>query len=380
MTVYFYALFVHLSINVYIFLKAVRLLEEKRTWRAIFIFFFAAEFALYLTGLLFYSVLPLHIVRFLWLMGSTWMVFIFYLTLMWLIIDLGIFLNRRKTPLGRYLNKHPRNSGAVFFIVTSLSIAAIMYVGNRKFRYPTVTKQEITINKSGGNISSMRIVAVADLHLGYLIDKRYTKRYIDLINEQNPDMVLFMGDIIDAEIDPIINQKMHEDFLRLNPPLGVYGCTGNHEYRYQSETKINWLNDKANIKMIRDSAVLIDNSFYIIGREDYVYPFRANLKTIIEEQNINPSLPMIVLNHTPDNLDEEMENGADIALYGHTHEGQIFPFNILVRMMFEVASGYKQKENTHVFVTSGLGLSGPQYRIGTKSEIVVLDVTFSGSN
>ena len=72
-----------------------------------------------------------------------------------------------------------------------------------------------------------------------------------------------------------------------------------------------------------------------------------------------------------------MENGADIALYGHTHDGQVFPFNIFTRMVFEVSRGYKKKENTHVFVSSGVGLSGPQYRIGTKSEIVVLDVTFS---
>ena len=122
MTVYFYALFVHLSINVYIFLKGLRLLEEKRTWRAIFITFFSVEFALYLMGLLFYTVLPIHIVRFLWLMGSTWMVFIFYLTLMWLIIDLVLYINRRKPLLGNYFNNHPRNSGALFFIVTSLSI------------------------------------------------------------------------------------------------------------------------------------------------------------------------------------------------------------------------------------------------------------------
>ncbi len=379
MTVYFYALFVHLSINVYIFLKGLRLLEEKRTWRAIFITFFSVEFALYLMGLLFYTVLPIHIVRFLWLMGSTWMVFIFYLTLMWLIIDLVLYINRRKPLLGNYFNNHPRNSGALFFIVTSLSIAAIMYVGNRKFRYPVVTKQKITINKSAGDISSMRIVAVSDLHLGYLIDKRYAKRYVELIMEQEPDLVLFIGDIIDAEIAPLVNQKMNEDFLKLNPPMGVYGCTGNHEYRYQAETKINWLNNEANITMIRDSAVLIDNSFYIVGREDLVYPKRTDLKSIIEEQSIDTSLPMIVLNHTPNNLDEEMENGADLALYGHTHEGQIFPFNIIVRMMFEVSSGYKQKENTHVFVSSGLGLSGPQYRIGTKSEVVVLDVTFNSN-
>ena len=89
-------------------------------------------------------------------------------------------------------------------------------------------------------------------------------------------------------------------------------------------------------------------------------------------------MPMIVLITHP-TPDEEMKNGADLALYGHTHEGQIFPFNILTHIMFEVASGYKQKGDTHVFVSSGLGLSGPQFRIGTKSEIVVLDVTFSGN-
>ena len=379
MTVYFYALFVHLSINVYIFLKGMRLLEEKKTWRAIFASFFIIEFTLYLTGLLLYPILPMNIVRFLWLMGSTWMVFIFYMTLMWLIIDLVLYLNRKKPVLGSYFNNHPRNSGAIFFTVTTLSIVAIMYIGNRNFRYPVVTKQEITINKSAGNISSMRIVAISDLHLGYLIDNRYAKRYVDLIMEQNPDLVVFVGDIVDAEIDPLVNQKIHQEFIRLTPPLGVYGCTGNHEFRYQAQAKINWIHNYANIKMIRDSAVLINNSFYLIGREDYVYSQRADLKTIIEEQNIDTSMPMIVLNHTPDNLDEEMGNGADIALYGHTHDGQIFPFNILTRMIFEVSSGYKQKGDTHVFVSSGVGLSGPQYRIGTKSEIVVLDVTFSGN-
>lgn len=379
MTVYFYALFVHLSINIYIFLKGVRLLEEKKTWRAIFVSFFVIEFALYLTGLLLYPVLPMQIVRFLWLIGSTWMVFIFYLTVMWLIIDLVLYVNWKKPFLGNYLNHNPRTSGAVFFAVTTLSIATIMYMGNYRFRNPVVTKQEITINKNAGNISSMRIVAVSDLHLGYLIDRRYLTKYVDLIVEQKPDLVLFVGDIIDAEIDPLIDQKMQEEFLRIDAPYGVYACTGNHEYRYQAESKINWLNNDANIKLIRDSAVLIDSSFYIVGREDFVYPYRDDLETILLDHYVDKSLPMIVLNHTPDNLDEEMENGADLALYGHTHDGQIFPFNILTRLMFEVSRGYKQKGDTHVFVSSGIGLSGPQYRIGTKSEIVVLDVTFSSN-
>ena len=376
MTVYFYALFVHLSINIYIFLKGLKLLEDKKTLRAIFASIFILEFGLYLTGLLLYPILPMYFIRFLWLMGSTWMVFIFYMTLLWLLIDLILYLNRKKLYFGKFLYDNPRTSGAIFFVVSTVSIVIIMYIGNHRFRYPVVTKQEITINKSAGDITSMRIAVVSDVHLGYLIDRRYAKRYVDLINEQKPDLILFVGDIIDAEMAPIINQKMQEEFLRLNPRFGIYSCTGNHEYRYEAETKIKWLNDIANIKMIRDSAVLIDSSFYIVGREDWVFAGRDSLKTILEKQNVDASLPIIVLNHTPNNLDEEMENGADIALYGHTHDGQIFPFNIFTRLVFEVSRGYKKKGDTNVYVSSGLGLSGPQYRIGTRSEIAVLDVTF----
>lgn len=376
MTVYFYALFVHLSLNVYIFLKGMRLLEEKRVWRAVFASFFIVEFALYLTGLYLHPILPDNIVRFLWLMGSTWMVFLFYMTLLWLIIDLLLYINRRKPFMGRYLNDNPRITGVIFFAVTTVSIVAIMYMGSYRFRNPTVTKLEININKEAGEHSTLRIVAVSDLHLGYLINKQYATRYVDLINEQNPDIVLFVGDIIDAEMSPIIEQNMHEDFLRLNAPLGVYSCTGNHEYRYEADYKIDWLNANAGIKMIRDSAVLIDSSFYVVGREDWIIPTRKDLKEILVEQNVNSELPIFVLNHTPNDLDEEMNNGADIALYGHTHDGQVFPFNILTRLMFEVSNGYKKKGDTNVYVSSGLGLSGPQYRIGTKSEIVVLDVTF----
>lgn len=376
MTVYFYALFVHLSINVYIFLKGVRLLENRRVWRNIFIAFFSLEFALYLTGLFFYSSLPSSITRFLWLMGSTWMVFIFYMTLLWLLIDLMLYINKRRPFLGNFFNAHPHSSGGIFFIVTTLSVAAIMFVGNYKFRHPVVTHQEITLPKGANRFSSLRIVMIADLHLGYLINRQYAKLYVDLINEQKPDLILFVGDVIDAELAPLVDQKMHEEFVRLQAPLGVFGCTGNHEYRYEAEEKIEWINNKAQIAMLRDSAVFIDESFYLVGREDWVYPKRKALANILAEQNVNFEYPVIVLNHSPYNLSEESQKKVDIALYGHTHDGQIFPFNIFTRIVFEVARGYKQKEHTHVYITSGVGLSGPQYRIGTKSEIVLLDVTF----
>lgn len=128
--------------------------------------------------------------------------------------------------------------------------------------------------------------------------------------------------------------------------------------------------------MLRDSAVLIDSAFYIVGREDYKAPQRKPLEQILREQRVNTALPIIVLKHNPIDLNEEVCAGVDIALYGHTHRGQSFPANLITDLIFEVSHGYKKKGDTHIFVTSGLGLAGSQHRIGTQSEIVILNVKF----
>ncbi len=114
-------------------------------------------------------------------------------------------------------------------------------------------------------------------------------------------------------------------------------------------------------------------------------------------QGVDRQYPVIVMNHEPHRLQEEVAAGADIALYGHTHNGQFFPNNVIMavssmiynsgilpesisskmRFMYEIPYGYKKKGDTHIYVSSGLGLAGPQYRIGTVSEIVVLNVNFS---
>jgi predicted MPP superfamily phosphohydrolase len=224
-------------------------------------------------------------------------------------------------------------------------------------------------------MDSVKIAVVGDLHLGYLIDRNDARRMVELIMAQQPDLILFVGDILDSRIEPVEQQRMDEELRRLDAPLGIYSCTGNHEYRYEGERKIGWLND-AGITMLRDSAVLVDSSFYVVGREDLVIPDRQSLVGLLDRQEVDRSLPLIVLNHTPNNLDEEVDAGADIALYGHTHQGQAFPGNLATRMAFEVAYGYLKKGNTHIYVTSGLGLAGPQFRIGTVSEVVVLHVKF----
>lgn len=369
------AFIIHLTLNLLVFLRGWHAFDRKRWVRIILILVFVIELLIYTAGFIFYRHFPENINQFIRVMGTSWMLFLLYSGGIWLITDLiYIFTNRIRRKSWRY-REQPQRYKISSYIITILFVVIIMINGHINFLNPVVQQIPISINKSGGKLDSIRVAVIGDLHLGWMINREHTKRFVDLIMLQNPDLIVFVGDIIDSNIDPIIEQKMDVELARLKAPLGVFSCTGNHEYRYDAEEKIQLLND-AGITMLRDSAVLVDSLFYIIGREDRIVLDRNSLEEILNEYAVDRSKPLIVLNHTPDNLSEEVDAGIDIALYGHTHHGQAFPGNIATEIVFEVAHGYKKKGNTHLYVTSGLGLVGPQFRIGTVSEIAMLNIRF----
>nr|WP_255489366.1 metallophosphoesterase [Dysgonomonas sp. 216] len=248
-----------------------------------------------------------------------------------------------------------------------------MLHGNYRFWNPVVTEVDISIDKKASK-NQLKVVVVSDIHVGYLINKDVLKMYVDRIMAQNADLILIVGDIIDYDLRPLIEERHEEEFRRLKAPYGVYAVTGNHEYRLNSEEKIKWLSEKADLTVLRDQAICVDSLLCIVGREDYKAPDRRFLYELMAD--VNKDLPVIVINHEPHDLDEEVENGVDLAVYGHTHNGQLFPNNLLIKFLYELGFGYKKKEDTNIYVTSGLGLSGPQYRIGTISEIVVFNLKF----
>ena len=369
------AFIIHLTLNLLVFLKGWHVFDRKKWVRIILISVFAIELLIYTAGFIFYRHLPDNINQLIRVMGTSWMLLLLYSGGIWLITDLiYIFINRIRRKSWRFRGQSQKYKISSY-IITILFVLVIMINGHIKFLNPVVQQIPITINKSGGDLDSIRVAMIGDLHLGWMINKKHTKRFVDLIMSQNPDLILFVGDIIDSNIDPIIEQSMDEELARLYAPFGVFSCTGNHEYRYDAEEKIQLLND-VGITMLRDSAVLVDSLFYIIGREDRIVLERKSLEEILNEQGVDRSKPIIVLNHTPDNLSEEADADVDLALYGHTHHGQAFPGNIATEIVFEVAHGYKKKDNTHFYVTSGLGLVGPQFRIGTVSEIAMINIKF----
>lgn len=369
------AFIVHLTLNILVFLKGWYAFDEKKWARILLVIIFGTELTVYSFGLISYHTIPDTLIHLIRVMGTSWMLFLLYASGLWLIIDLVYIISRRIQRKSWRFKDQSRRYKLITFLLPIVVVSGVMAHGHYKFLHPVVQQVPITVRKQAGDIDSLRIAMIGDLHMGWMINRKHTKRFVDLIMAQKPDLILFVGDILDSQIDPILEERMDEELSRLNAPLGVYSCTGNHEYRYDAEEKIRLLND-AGIIMLRDSAVLIDSAFYVVGREDKVILNRQSTQNLFTKQAIDLTKPVIVLNHTPDNLEEEAEAGADIALYGHTHHGQAFPGNIATQVVFEVAHGYKKKRNTHVYVTSGIGLVGPQYRIGTVSEIVMMTVKF----
>lgn len=370
----FQALIVHLIFNVYVFVRGWQILPKSKAYRIPYALLFAVELILYLTGLIFNVSLPTIILKPILLIGTSWMIFIGYTTAFLLIYDLIEFLGRWFKSI-RKLNLHNTKFKRTYIVISLVIVISSMAYGNYRFWHPVVTEVDLKVDKKVDGLKNLRVVMVADIHAGHLIDKGVLSMYVDKIMEQKPDVILLVGDIIDYDLPPLVEQKMDEEFRRLKAPYGVYVSTGNHEYRLNAEEKIDWLGSQTGMTMLRDTAINVADKFYIVGREDEHSEDRKPLSYIM--QNVNKQLPVIVMNHEPQNLAEESTEQVDLALYGHTHNGQIFPNNLIMNLIYEVGHGYKQKDNTHIYVTSGLGLAGPQYRIGTISEIVLLNLEFN---
>lgn len=373
MKVFFNALIVHLIFNLYVFYRGWKILPDKKAYKIPYASLFILEFLIYITGFFVNVHLPEAILKLVLMIGTTWMVLIGYISAILLSYDIVILLGRWLPHINR-LRLHTRRKRQITFITSVVVVLLVMAYGNYRFWNPIVNEMTLKVNKQAGELKKLKIAVVSDIHAGYLINNPVLEVYIKKIMEQKPDMILLVGDVIDYDLDPLVNQQMDTIFRKLHAPYGVYFSTGNHEYRLNSEEKIAWLSEKAGFEVLRDEAVKVADSFYLVGREDELAPNRVSLNSILT--GVDKNFPVIVMNHEPYNLNEESSQNVDIAVYGHTHNGQLFPYNIVINTRYEVGHGYKKKDNTHVYVSSGLGLAGPQYRIGTISEIVILNVEF----
>jgi uncharacterized protein len=246
---------------------------------------------------------------------------------------------------------------------------------------PVVKKYDITINKSAGDVKTLRIAAVSDIHIGSIIRKRSLKKMSGLLKEAKPDLVLLLGDIVDGEIGPVLRGDLLQYFVSPETADGLYAITGNHEFIGGAARTIPYIESKG-IRILKDELVTLPGGIQLIGRIDrdsrrFYGKERLPLGELMKQTD--PSKPIILLDHQPFNLEESAKYGVDLSLSGHTHNGQMWPLNYVTSMIYELSYGYLKKDNTQFIVSSGYGLWGPRVRSASRSEVIVINITFKGA-
>lgn len=283
---------------------------------------------------------------------------------------------------------------AVVGTVCFAMIAVISAVGIWNAGTIRRTGYEVTVSKQAGSLDALRIVLVADLHLGYSIGSWNMKKMVQKINEQNPDLVVIAGDIFDNQYESLDDpDRLVKILSSIKSTYGVYACYGNHDIQEKilagftfpkkgkkmSDPRMDEFLKKADITLLRDEGVLIDDAFYLYGRPDYERPGRGIDKRKSPDEiteTLDLKKPVIVIDHEPRELEELAAVGVDVDLCGHTHDGQMFPANIITALIWENSYGYLNVGGMHNIVTSGVGVFGPNMRVGTKSEICVINIRF----
>ena len=323
------------------------------------------------------------------LIGNYWLGVLLYVLLAVIAADLLRLLLGYVLPFKHIFvtTQMHRIAGCVCALV--ILIASIWGVVNARIIH--VTPYDVTVDKTVEGMDEMKVVLVADLHLGYNIGEKQMQQMVDRINEQDADLVVIAGDIFDNEWEAVEAPETIAATLRsIRSKYGVYACYGNHDLDekilagFTFETKEERIADRrfgefldrAKIHLLEDDVVCIDDAFYLAGRKD---PDRIRKTQETRDTpselltGLDQSLPVFVIDHQPSELTELAEAGADLDLGGHTHDGQLFPGNILTGLMWENACGMKKVGDMYSIVTSGVGLWGPPMRIGTKAEVVIID-------
>ena len=308
-----------------------------------------------------FDTLPLSLAQWSYEIGTSSIMVMLYLVMLFLVLDLGRLMHL----VPRSLVYHNWQSALAIFVM----IFGIFLYGN--LHYKNKVRVPLELKSSKPLPREYRAVMLSDLHLGYHNPRQEFARWVDMINAEKPDFILVAGDIIDGSMRPLLEEKVAEEFHRLKAP--VYACLGNHEY-YAGEPRAQQFYKDAGIHLLIDEAAAIDSSIVIVGRDDRTNMRRKPVKDLVNGL-VNVQSPyIIVLDHQPYNLDRSEAAGVDFQLSGHTHRGQVWPISWITDHIYECSWGSHQRGSTQYYVSSGIGIWGGKFRIGTQSEYVVATI------
>ncbi|MGP4715683.1 metallophosphoesterase [Psychrobacter sp. T6-6] len=240
---------------------------------------------------------------------------------------------------------------------------------------PIVRHLSISIDKPLAK--PLRIAVASDLHLGRLFGVTAIDRLTRLMNSTRADMLLMPGDIMDDNTDAFNDYSMENNLAELcaNLPYGVYATLGNHDL-YGHERPISQALRDADVHLLNDDVFCIEHEgqkVWLVGRFDNHK--RQRVATIDLLAKVDTSQPVILLDHRPSDIDEHSQLPIDLQVSGHTHNGQVFPANFIVSAINRLGYGYEAIGQGHFVVSSGYGFWGIPFRLGSRSEVWLINVS-----
>lgn len=326
--------------------------------------------------------------------SNVWLGFLIYILFFAVITDLIILLIKlfgRKRNLNFLKTTKGYIITPIFVVVVS---AAFTLYGNVHAKYMVVNSYDVQVDKSIEGEDELNIVLISDLHLGYSVGCSDMEKMVGKINKLDADIVVVAGDIVDNEYEALDNPDKLAKILRgIKSKYGTYAVYGNHDVEETliggfsisparfafRDKRVERFLEACNFIVLQDESELIDDRFYIVGRLDGEKAGDGTSNRMKVEQlthKLDKNKPIIMVAHEPDELQESADAGVDILLNGHTHAGQFFPLTIAQPIAWKNYWGYMKVDKMHDYVSSGIGVYGPNLRVFTDSEIMLIKARF----
>jgi hypothetical protein len=365
-------------INSYVFLRGWQAMPVDSPFRLPYAIIFSILSLSFLAGRLLERSAPGVVSTiFVW-MGSFWFAAFAYFTLAALLIDIMRLVNYGVPIFPDFITANLARTKLVVMLGVVLAVGIALTLGYFNARSPQLKTLRINIPKKVDSLKTLTVAVASDIHLGTIIGRERLEKIVGTINDLHPDLILLPGDIVDEDLAPVIRQNLGETLRTLKAKYGVFAVTGNHEYIGGVEEACKYLVEH-NIRLLRDEAVTIGDGIMLVGREDRsINQFAGKRRKPLSElvNGAADKSVVILMDHQPFGLNEAVEQGIDLQLSGHTHHGQLWPFQLITNALYEVSWGYRRKEQTQFYVSSGAGTWGPPVRLGNTPEIIHLQITF----
>ncbi|MDR3184451.1 MAG: metallophosphoesterase [Prevotellaceae bacterium] len=369
---------VYLLVNVYVFIRGWQALEIGLRYRWIYAVVMPLLAVSFIGAQFLKRAVDSPVVDFFWLLGSLWLAALLYVLLSVALVDLVRLTLRGFGEKPAILYAHYGITKFVLFCVITGVTGVLLATGYYNATRPVVNTVDIEIDKPAAGRNPLTVVMAGDMHLGCINGRRALQRWVNAINAQQPDVVLLPGDVFDDNPAVVARKKLGDMLAEIKAPLGVYFAPGNHESYGNLPQAVDYLHTHR-VQVLPDTVVLVDDRFYVAGRLDRSSEQHGVKRKPLREltADLDREKPVFLLDHQPAKLEEAVDAGIDLQVSGHTHRGQLWPFSLLTKRVYELDWGYLRKGNTHFYVTQGVGTWGPPVRLGTRSEIVRLNVRFT---